>query len=98
MNITFSRNTLRGFCEIEFRDLNLCVKDVAIHEKNGSRWAQLPAKPMIDKDGNAIKDAGKIKYASIMDFGGREQRDAFSTAVVKAVLAVNSDVFEADPF
>jgi hypothetical protein len=82
------RNTLRGFCEIHIAELDLVMRDVAVHEKNGSRWAQPPARPQLSKDGTAIKDeAGKIKYSQILEFGGRESRDRFSAAVVAAVLA-----------
>jgi hypothetical protein len=91
----YQRNTLKGFAEIELADIRLSIKDVTVHEKNGSRWAQLPSKPMLNKDGTAIKDAsGKVQYAHILDFGTRERRDEFSAAVVRAVLAVSPDAFE----
>jgi gluconate kinase len=94
----FERNTLRGFCEVELADIHLSIKDVAVHEKNSSRWAQLPSKPMLNKDGATVKDSnGKVQYAHIMDFATREQRDAFSAAVIRAVLAVDSTAFEAEP-
>jgi hypothetical protein len=82
----FEKNTLRGFAEIHIKDIALVVKDVAVHTKNTSRWAALPAKPML-KDGALLKDAdGKGQYVPLMEFTSREARDAFSEAVIAAVL------------
>ena len=46
-----SRNTLQGFTTILFEDIGLLLRDVAFHEKNGSNWFQLPAKPYDKPDG-----------------------------------------------
>jgi hypothetical protein len=82
------RNTLRGFVAIRIGELRLDVKDIAIHAKGNSRWAALPAKPMIDRDGAALRDSttGKILYNNIFEFADRATRNAFSDAVVAAVL------------
>jgi hypothetical protein len=83
----FQRNTLQGFCTIRIEDIQLLVKDVAIHTKNGQTWAQLPSKPQV-KDGCLVKDnSGKTQYWSTMEFVGREARDAFSQAVIRAINA-----------
>jgi hypothetical protein len=89
------RNTLRGFATIEIAELKLEVRDVAVHDKNGKRWAQLPAKPQV-KDGALIKDAstGKIAYTPIMEFSSKAVRDAFSHAMVTALLEFAPDAFE----
>jgi hypothetical protein len=74
--------------------MRLTIRDVAIHQKGDARWAQLPAKPQI-KDGALVKDAtGKVQYIHIMDFDSREVRDAFSRAVVQAVLERQSEAFD----
>jgi hypothetical protein len=88
------RNTLCGFAVIEIAEMKLTIRDVAVHEKNESRWAQLPAKPQV-KDGALVKDpaTGKVAYTPVMDFTSREVRDAFSAAVVRAVLARAPDAF-----
>jgi len=75
----FQRNTLRGFVSIRIAELRLDIKDIAIHAKGDSRWAALPAKPMVDKN-------GKIQYSNIFEFTDRGTRNAFSNAVVAAVL------------
>jgi hypothetical protein len=91
----FVRNTLRGFAEITIAEMRLTIRDVAIHEKGEARWAQLPAKPQI-KDGALVKDptSGKIQYVNVMEFDGREVRDAFSRAVVQALLEFAPAAFD----
>ena len=79
------RNTLRGFAAIEIWELRLKILDVAVHEKDGRRWAQLPAKPQI-RDGTLVYgEDGKIQYLPVMSFESRAVADAFSAAIVKAV-------------
>jgi hypothetical protein len=90
------RNTLFGFAVVTVAELKLTIRDVAIHQKADSRWAQLPAKPQV-KDGALIKDAstGKIAYVPVMEFTNKAVRDAFSQAVISAVLEHAPDAFDA---
>jgi hypothetical protein len=91
----YRKNTLIGFATIRIAEMKLTVHDVAIHEKGSSRWAQFPAKPQIDRNGVAIKDrAGKIQYVAILELDDRKTRDAFSHAVIAAVLAVAPRAFD----
>jgi hypothetical protein len=88
------RNTLRGFVEIHIDELKLSVRDVAVHQKGESRWAQLPAKPQV-KDGELVKNEdGKVQYVHIMDFDSRAVRDAFSAAVINALLEFAPAAFD----
>jgi len=84
------RNTLRGFAAIRIAELRFDIKDVAIHCKGDSRWAALPAKPMIDGNGVVLRDrdSGKISYSNIFEFTDRATRNAFSDAVIAALLNV----------
>jgi hypothetical protein len=84
----FRRNSLLGFAEVTIEELGLVIKDVALHTKNGSRWAQPPAKPQM-RDGAIVKDeaTGKIAYTPIVELTSRQARDRFSEAVIAAVLA-----------
>ena len=46
---------------------------VAVHEKDGRRWAQLPSRPVLDGDRELVKEFdGKISYARVMEFDDRE--------------------------
>jgi hypothetical protein len=88
-------NTLFGFADVLLTETHLRIHDCAIHEKNGKRWAQLPGRPMIDRDGVALRDEqGKTKYARILEFDSREASDEFSRAVIAAVLAEFPSVFD----
>jgi hypothetical protein len=79
------RNTLRGFCEICVAELRLTIRDIAVHQKGESRWAQLPAKPQV-RNGELVKDdSERIQYVHLMSFDSRAVADAFSAAVIRAV-------------
>jgi hypothetical protein len=88
---SFRRNTLLGFAEVTIEEFGLTIKDIAIHSKAGSRWAQPPAKPQVSRDGTLVKDptTGKIAYTPIIELTSRDARDRFSAAVIAAVLARN---------
>ncbi len=90
----FLKNTLRGFATIKIAEMRLRIKDVAVHVKNGSRWAAMPAKPQI-KDGAVVTKEGKAQYQNILEFADRPTSDAFSEAVINAVLRANPRALEA---
>jgi hypothetical protein len=93
------RGTLVGFATIEIAEMQIVIGDVAIHQKALSRWAQLPAKPLI-KHGELVKKpvSGKVQYTRLMDFASRAVRAVFSAAVVRALLerAADALAMEAD--
>jgi hypothetical protein len=92
------KNTLRGFASIKIPQIGLIIKDVTIHEENGKRWAGLPARPMINKAGQAMTDeSGKIQYQQLLNFGSRSAADAFSKAVIDAFEQYEPTAFESDP-
>ncbi len=82
----FERNTLQGFAGIWLPTARLNIRGCAVHEKNGKRWVQLPARPQLDEARNLIRnDAGKIQYAKVLDFDSREVADRFNAAALKAI-------------
>jgi hypothetical protein len=89
------RDTLVGFAIISIVEPKLEIPDVAIHQKGDSRWAQLAAKPQT-KDGTLVKDAisGKVQHVTILEFADRAVREAFSQAVIRAVLEHAPHVFD----
>jgi hypothetical protein len=62
------RNTLLGFAAIKIQELHLLIRDVAIHEKEGRRWAQLPAKPQI-KEGALVTDGAGRQNSVLRNHG-----------------------------
>jgi hypothetical protein len=100
MNVQFvefkpmHKNTLRGFASIKIPSIGLTIKDITLHEKNGKRWASLPSRPMINRDGRAVTDeSGKIQYAPLLSFESRSTADEFSKAVIDAVEQFEPDAF-----
>jgi len=80
------RNTLKGFARVKISTWGVILEGVAIHSKDGRSWAQLPARPQLDKDGGVIReDDGKVRYAKIMVFDDKRKAWDFSDAVVEAV-------------
>ncbi len=90
----FERNTLQGFADLHLAAARLNIRGCAVHEKNGKRWIQLPARPQLDKDRQLVRDdAGKIQYWPVMEFDSREVADRFSEA---ALRAIDTFVFKED--
>ena len=79
------RSSLRGFAKVRVGK-SLIISDVAIHASHGKRWAQLPAKPLIDSDGVAKRgDNGKIQYVPMIEWGDRQTAESFSMGVIDAI-------------
>jgi hypothetical protein len=78
-----AKGTLVGFAVIYIAELRLVIGDVALHQKGASRWAQLPAKPVV-RDGKHAVDETTMKpaYTPLLAFESR----AFSAAVWSAVV------------
>ena len=89
------KNTLRGFATVKIPSIGLTIKEVTLHEKFGKRWAGLPARPMIGKDGRALTDVdtGKVQYQSLLNFESRHAADEFSKAVIDCVEEYEPNVF-----
>src|SRR5215469_6179027 len=76
------RNSLRGFASVKLPN-GLVINDVVLGKTSGRRWALLPSKPMVDRNGEPIRDAeGKMRYAAILEWGSKELQQEFSRRVV----------------
>ena len=42
---SYRKNTLQGFLSARLAETGLETRDIALHQENGKRWLQLPAKP-----------------------------------------------------
>jgi hypothetical protein len=93
----FHRNTLFGFAAVRVEAVGLTISDIAVHQKNESRWVSLPSKPMLDRDGAIVRDpaTSKIRYSPILQWRDRATAERFSHAVIEALLAAHPDTFEA---
>ena len=72
----------------------LTVHEVGIFGSDGRAWASLPAKPMIGRDGQPIRDktTGKARYIPLVTWPDRQTSDRFSEAVIAAVEAQHPGV------
>jgi DNA-binding cell septation regulator SpoVG len=86
------KDTLLGFAKVELPS-GMVLLDVTILTGERGPWASPPSKPMIDREGAALKDAaGDLRYAPIIEFASREIRDRWSAAVIEAMRAAHPEV------
>lgn len=80
-------NTLRGFADVQMPS-GMQILEVGIHASHGKAWASPPSKPQVGRDGVVLKDqeTGKTKYAPIILFASKEQRDRWSSYVINAMM------------
>jgi hypothetical protein len=91
-----NKNTLVGKADIHIAELRLTIRGVLLFESHDKRWASLPAPPMLDKAGVALRDdKGKVRYANnALEFDTKDIRDAFSAQVIARVLEFAPAAFE----
>jgi hypothetical protein len=75
----------------------MIIADVAIHTNSGKSWAQPPAKPMLNRDGQHMtgKD-GKRAWVPIISFGSKDLRGKWSDAVIAALRVSHPNALD-DP-
>ena len=89
------KGALLGFARVELPS-GMILADCTVMTGERGPWVSPPSKPMIGRDGTALKDAdtGRVKYQPIIEFASREIRDRFSTAVVEALRDAHPEAFE----
>lgn len=88
------RDSLLGFAKIELQS-GMVISDVTILSGDRGPWALPPSKPMLGRDGVAMKDQrGKIRYSPLIEFTSKEIRDRWSAAVIDAMRAAHPEAFE----
>jgi hypothetical protein len=88
-----STSSLRGFAKVVLPS-GMTLTDVAIHVGDERAWASPPSRPMLNRDGIALRDAatGKIRYSPIISFSSKELRYRFSDAIIEAMRLARPDV------
>jgi hypothetical protein len=88
------KNSLLGFAKVELPS-GMIIADVTILNGERGPWASPPSKPMIDRDGVAMKDqkTGKLRYSPFIEFTSRELRDRWSASIIEAMRAAHPEVF-----
>ncbi len=87
------KGSLLGFAKVELPS-GMILSDVTILQGERGAWASPPSKPMIGRDGMAMKDAsGKVKYQPLVEFTSKEVRDRFSAGVIDGLRAAHPEAF-----
>ena len=84
------KNSLLGFAKVELAS-GLIISEIALMSGERGAWASPPGRPMIGRDGVALKDHGKLRYQQIIEFRDRATRDRWSNAVVDALRQQHPD-------
>lgn len=74
----FLKNSLQGFLTLRLIATGLEIRDIALHEKNESRWLSLPSKPYQKKDGTQA-------WSYILEFTDKEKSKQFQAAALEAL-------------
>ena len=87
---------MRGFARIHVGNWRVVISDVQIHAKNDSRWAAVPSKARLDRDGNSVRDqaTGRVMYSPIIEFDTANVRAAFSQLACAAVEVYAPGAFD----
>jgi hypothetical protein len=90
---------LKGYADIEFSDLKMIVRGIAIHAyENGRVHAQPPAQAIL-KNGVPIRDQrGRVVYSRpLLSFANEAVREAWVQRVVAEVLRFDPDALDCRP-
>lgn len=86
----FVRRSLRGFASVRYEKLD--IQDVSLHVQGDKRWCALPAKPLLQGDGAAIRNPdGRFRYTSILAWSTKEAAEFFSRWIIAEVERVHPD-------
>ena len=75
----YVKNSLQGFLTLSLPAVGLTIKDISLHESNGSRWVSMPARP--------YETGGQTQWSQIIEHDSKESRKAFQNAAIRAVDA-----------
>jgi hypothetical protein len=85
------KGDLIGFATVEL-PIGLKLIDCPVLIGPRGRWASLPSKPQIDRDGRQKTDTnGRAVYAPVLEWRDRGLADRFSAAVVELVLQAHPE-------
>jgi|SRR6516162_5900220 hypothetical protein len=92
----YRRGTLRGFAAVSVPAIGIELDDI-MHVSGSRRWANLPGKPMLDRDGQPLRDEkGKIRYSSPIRWITHGLAARFGERVVALVLEHDPGAFDRD--
>ncbi|ANY80636.1 hypothetical protein BB934_22375 [Microvirga ossetica] len=89
------RNSRVGYATVRCDPPGLLVQRVVVQESHGMRWVTLPAAPVLDSNGQPLRDErGKIAHVAVVTFPDKADRDAFADAVIAVVRRHSPEAFD----
>jgi hypothetical protein len=82
-------NTLRGFMTVYLTDYGIEIPSFMVHERNGSRWVEIPGKPI--KNGQGEQKWEKI-FTITSKWKEKEFKDAILVALDKFIILQDIDL------
>jgi hypothetical protein len=77
---SYTKNTLKGFADLELTRVGIVIKECSWHEKNGKEWVAFPARSYTDREGGT-------QWQPLVEFaeGNREAREQFQQQALAAI-------------
>lgn len=94
-----TKNTLRGFVRAQFPS-GVIMAEISVGiDADGKGWASPPSRPMLDRDGIAMRDpaTGKIRWQPLVVFASARIRHEWSRQIIQALLNQFPDALESLP-
>jgi DNA-binding cell septation regulator SpoVG len=81
-----STSSLRGFFTLRLPS-GLVIHDLSLHEREGSRWVQLPGKPLIGRDGRQLTTpkTGRLAWDVVVEIPDSKTRAKFQDEALRAI-------------
>lgn len=75
---TYSKGSLLGYADFYVPKWGIILRGITLHQKNGHRWINFPAKEYTNKE-------GEKKYSHYIQFKEKEHFEAFTEQALKAI-------------
>ena len=91
------KGTLRGFADAELPN-GLQIFDCPLHvASDGRAWGGFPGKPQIDREGQPIRQDGRLQYVRILQWNSPELTKKWSEILVELVRQRDPEALQPDP-
>jgi hypothetical protein len=80
----FSKNTLRGFFDLELADTGVILRGCTLHERDGKKWLGWLGRPYTKEDGSQ-------SWSNIVDFRDNKTKYLLQDEVLPLVLAAMAE-------